>query len=250
MKRKRQGDSLEPDRTKVIQVEASALKVSIPGVFIANSKSQEGKSHLIKYLAYENQDKIDYAIAISRTAFDDNNLPFIPKRFKFTTWPGKRTKEAPEGKTKKAVLNLIEQQMKIPAERRPTGAIFIEDEFNSLRDNLIIEIAQRPYHYKIWLVICTNWVNKVAPDIREGAWQVALFKMTSKKSIAAAYDSYGEDCWDLSTFHTKLSSSTGDYRFLYKDLKGDMKWYCFRAPSDVPPFMIDPNVVDEDSEGE
>src|SRR5271156_136835 len=151
------------------------MPISIPGVAIACSKSQEGKSHWIRYIFHENRDKIDYAIAISNTCMDEENLPFIPDRFKFTTWPGEKTKAAPRGKTKHAIMNMLAEQQKIPKDCRPVVALVIEDEFESLRDPLIQAIATRPFHYNVFLVIATNWVNKLVPTIREAAWQVVLF---------------------------------------------------------------------------
>ena len=221
-----------------------SMKLSLPGVLVANSKSQEGKSHYIKYVMYEHRDRIDYVMAISKTAFDEGNLVFVPPRFKYTSWPGERTKEYPKGKTKHAVMNLIEQQLKIPKASRPLAALVIEDEFNSLKDPLIVEIASRPTHYNIWLVIAANWINRVATDIREGAWQVVLFRIASKKGIEAAYEAYGEDCWDMKKFAERLNNSTGDYRFLYRNLKGKNKdecdWRCFKAPAEIPNFVIHP----------
>ena len=229
-----------------------SMPLSIPGVFVANSKSQEGKSHCIKHIVYENRDKIDYVMAISKTAFDEGNLIFVPSRFKFTSWPGERSKQYPKGKTKHAVMNLVEQQLKIPKAMRPLAALVIEAEFNSLRDPLIVEIASRPTHYNIWLIVAANWINRVAADIREGAWQVILFRITSKKGMEAAYEAYGEDCWDMKSFTELLNNSTGDYRFLFRNLKGKNKaecdWRCFKAPAKIPDFVVEPSHVREDND--
>ena len=229
-----------------------SMHLSMPGVLIANSKSQEGKSHYIKYVVHENRDKIDYVMTISKTAFDEGNLVFVPKRFKYTSWPGERSKEYPNCRTKHAVMNLIEQQLKIPKAIRPLALLVIEDEFNSLKDPLIVEIASRPTHYNIWLVIAANWINKVGTDIREGAWQVVLFRITSKKGMEAAYEAYGQDCWDVKTFAELLHRGTGNYRFLYRNLKGETKrecdWRCYKAPAVIPDFVIEPSHAREDND--
>lgn len=229
-----------------------SLPISIPGVLIINSKSQEGKSHFIKYAMHELQDKIDYVIGISRTAMDEGNLVFIPKKFKFTSWPGNKTKQFPKGETKHALMNLIDEQLKIPKSIRPVAAVVIEDEYNSLRDPLLMEIASRPYHYNIWLVIAVNWVTKVCPDIREGAWQVVLFKITSKKGLEAAYEAYGEEFWDFKAFAKKLHENTGDYRFMFRNLKGkdnnEASWRCYKAPSVIPNFVIQPRHLRKEME--
>ena len=229
-----------------------AMHISIPGVFVANSKSQEGKSHLIKYIVYEYRDKVDYVMAISKTAFDEGNLTFVPRNMKFTSWPGERTKQYPNGRTRQAVMNLIEEQLKIPKSSRPLALLVIEDEFNSLKDPLLVEIASRPTHYNIWLVIAVNWINRVATDIREGAWQVVLFRITSKKGMEASYEAYGEDCWDMKTFAEKLRYSTGNYRFLYRNLKGENQqasdWRCFKAPAHIPDFVIVPSHKREEND--
>lgn len=254
MKRQREDDSFSPNVTEIRDVGFEALHIECPGVCGAIAKSRQGKSQFIKYVASElyRSGKVDYVIGISRTAFDEGNLTFIPKRFKFTSWPGEITRECPRGKTKHAVLNMINEQFKIPRAERPLAMLVIEDEYKSLRDPVILEIVTRPTHYNIFVLVAANWLNKMAPDFREGLWKVALFKMTSKKSIAAAYDAFGEDCYDLSTFQRKLHGSTGQYKFLFKDLKGtsdnDCEWRCFRAPEDIPDFLIEPKILDEEEE--
>jgi hypothetical protein len=126
------------------------MHLSIPGTFVLTSKAQEGKSHLINYACYEHRDEIDFAFVISTTAFDEGNLPFVPDRFKFSSWPGEKTKEHPRGVTKEALDNLIDEQMKIPKHRRPLVAIIIEDEFECLKDPKLAAIASRPTHYNVW----------------------------------------------------------------------------------------------------
>lgn len=246
MKRKREYDPSDAADDKEANIETrtmTALPLRCPAVIEAVSKSQEGKSYFIKYVCYCLRDEIDYAVAISSTAFDEKNLPFIPDRFKFTSWPGEKTKECPIGKTKQAITNLIREQMKIPRSRRPLVCIIIEDEFKSLQDPLIASLGERPFHYNVLLIIAANWVNKIATTLREGAWQVALFKMTSRKSIEAAYDAYGEDVRDLKEFEKLLRSCTGEYRFLFKDLKGiDMGWKCCICPPEIPEFMLEPKI--------
>ena len=252
MKRQREDDSFSPNVTEIRDVGFEALRIERPGVCGAIAKSRQGKSKFIEYVASELQDEIDYVIGISRTAFDEGNLTFIPKRFKFTSWPGEITRECPRGKTKQAILNMIDEQLKIPKSERPLGMLVIEDEYKSLRDPVILEIVTRPTHYNIFVLVAVNWLNKMAPDFREGLWKVALFKMTSKKSIAAAYDAFGEDCYDIGTFQRKLQGSTGQYKFLFKDLKGTTdnhcEWGCFRAPKDIPKFMIEPKIHAEEKE--
>lgn len=252
MKRKRCCDRCE-EPTCALKQEATieVMPVSIPGVFIANSKSQEGKSHLLKYIAHAHRDEFDYAMGISGTGGDEQNLPFIPKDMTYFSWPGEKTKKEPQGETKAAIERMIAEQLKIPKEERPIVLLAIEDEFESLKDPLILALATRPTHYNVWLFIACNWINKVPPGIREGAWQVAIFKTETKAGLQAAYESYGLDCWDLAAFRKLVNEGTGEFRFLYKNLKGkggDKGWHSMRAPFHIPDFTISPPTAYEEEE--
>jgi hypothetical protein len=255
MKRKRCcGACAEPLCGQTEEVSISAMPVSMPGVFVTTSKSQEGKSHLLKYIAYEHRHHIDYMVGISGTGADEDNLPFLPKKMVYYNWPGKITPRKPQGETKYAIEELVKAQLKIPKSHRPLLAIAIEDEIKALKDPLIEAIATRPFHYNVWLFVAANYVNSIPPVIREGAWQVALFKLYAKISLEEAYKSYGLDCWDLADFRKMISEKTGEYRFAYRNLKGKSKvgkdWISMRAPAVIPQFTIAPPNEKEEEEEE
>lgn len=99
-----------------------------------------------------------------------------------------------------------------------------------------------------------NWVNRACTDIREGAWQVALFTITSKDGIVAAYKAYGQDFYGLADFENEIRQNTGAHRFMFKDFKGktrsDEGWKTLRAPEHIPPFTLEPSHVrDVDKDG-
>jgi hypothetical protein len=76
--------------------------------------------------------------------------------------------------------------------------------------------------------------------MREGAFQVAIFYMDTKRSLEAAYESYGQDFEDYQSFKHFLQSKTGQYRFLYKDKceEGEDGWKIYRCPSHIPHFLL------------
>jgi len=170
-------------------------------------------------------------------------------------WPGKITDNAPEGESKAAIEHLMESQLKYPPNERPLVGLAVEDNYKALRDPLFVALTTRPTHYNVWIFIGVNWVNRVAPDTREGAWQVAIFETESEKAFKELFSSYGYDCPNYKAFVELIRKNTGDYKFIYKNLKGKMgknerKWKILRAPEHIPPFIISPFEEEEEEEYE
>lgn len=254
MKRKRCCDRCtEPDCGLGVEDTNEAMPVSVPGIFVATASSQEGKSHLLSYLAYINREKFDYFISVSDTGESANNLTFIPLEMRHIGWPGKVTEKAPQGESKAAIEHLIESQMKYPPRKRPLVGIAVEDNYKALRDPIFVALTTRPTHFNVWIFIAANWVNRVAPDTREGAWQVAIFEPSSEKAYKELYSSYGFDCWNYKEFMEMVKENTGNYKFMYKNLKGTKskegrQWKCLRAPAVIPDFTITPFKEEEEEE--
>lgn len=240
MKRKRCCEHCQAPNcfSAVPTAKANDFKISIPGVVVTTSKSQEGKSHLLNYIIARYGDEIGYGMAISATGAEPHNLPFLDKEYVHTTWPGINNS------TKKALVAMVEEQLKIPYDIRPVAGLFIEDEYRCLLDPLISEIVSRPTHYKIFVFIAVNWINKPLPLIREGAWQVALFKIHSKDGLKAAHEAYGQDCESFEDFQKMMKNGTGDFKFMFKNTKASGeagKWQSLRCPGDIPIHKIGPS---------
>jgi hypothetical protein len=95
-------------------------------------------------------------------------------------------------------------------------------------------------HYNLWIILSTQAINKIPNAMREGAFQVAIFYTDTKRSLEAAYESYGQDFENFQSFKHFLQSHTGQYRFLFKDKckDGDHGWKVYRCPAQIPRFQL------------
>lgn len=211
------------------------MPISIPGVFIINSKSGGGKSHLISYLFYELvyiRKRVAYGIAFSKTIYNASNLFYIPEKYKYPSYQ------------ETALKNLLELQKSIPESHRPTAFVLFDDcisdpkQWNS---PVLLDAITQCRHWRLWVILSTQYINKIPPSMREGAFQVALFYMDTKRSLEAAYESYGQDFEDFQSFKRFLQSKTGDHRFLFKDkcTNGEDTWKVFRCPPHIPRFVLE-----------
>lgn len=199
-----------------------------------NSKSGGGKSHLISYLFYELvylRKQAAYGIAFSKTIYNASNLFYIPEKYKYPSYD------------EKALKNLIDLQKRIPEEKRPTAFVLFDDCISDKKQwnsPVLLDAVTQCRHWKLWVVISTQYINKVPPSMREGAYQVAIFYTDTKRSLEAAYESYGQDFENFQSFKQFLQSHTGQHRFLFKNKceDGGNGWKVYRCPPHIPRFHL------------
>jgi hypothetical protein len=210
------------------------LPISIPGVFILNSKAGGGKSHLISYLFYELgyvRNQLAYGVAFSKTIHDPHNLYYIPMKYKYPHYD------------EQVLRNLMDIQSNIPKEKRPNAFVLFDDCISDRKQwnsPVLLDAITQCRHYHLWIVISTQAINKVPNPIREGAFQVAIFYTDTKRSLEAAYESYGQDFENFASFKNFLQQHTGDYRFLFKNKckNSDNAWKVYRCPPHIPHFVL------------
>lgn len=219
---------------------ANILKtISIPGVFLINSKSQGGKSHLLHWVFYENKDKFAWGVVFSNTAFNEENLPYVDRRFKHLRY------------NQQVLRNLLEEQIKIPKKSRPLVFIIFDDCLSDFHqeDKVLLEAITQTFHYNIFICITTQSINKVLNFGRENAFQVALFKLFSKGQVEAAYDSYGQDFDTVKEFKENVNKKLGKHVFAFLDRhNADMSgiWLFLKCPPPpLPAFKLRSGLPEE-----
>lgn len=217
------------------------LGVTLPGMLVLNSKPRGGKSHLARYLVYSNRKHIAHGIAFSKSAFRPGNLEYIPN---FEGDP--RYMNFKHMVFSDAVLReFLNGQARYPEGERPLGLIMFDDDIsdpNMWNSPSVIDAATMYRHYNIWLIISTQYINKLSTTVRECASQVALFKMDSKRSIDAAYEAYGQEFEDAEQFKRWLFQVTAQpelHNFAWKDKINDAPWEVCRAPANIPKFRLE-----------
>src|SRR5690606_30200211 len=91
------------------------MNFTLPGLIIITATQGSGKSHLVKYIIYQNKNKLKYGVAFSHTAFNEGNLMYLPKKYIFAEY-------------KPDILhNLMNIQEKISKNKRPLAFVILDD---------------------------------------------------------------------------------------------------------------------------
>jgi len=197
-----------PHTTEELECQQLGFHISVPGITVINGKPGSGKSHLLRYIFYLNRHKFRLGLAVSGTLFDENNLDFVPNENKRTQYNKDDAKE------------LIRLQEQVPKHlRRP--AYFILDDYvsdqNLWNDPTFKDICTRCRHLHIYICICTQYINLVPPVFRECAFQSCIFYLDTKRSIDAAYSSYGNGFYTEKEFRQWMDSHLSRNEFLFVD---------------------------------
>jgi len=214
-------------------------QINMPGVCLINSKSQGGKSHAGHCIFYANRHKFAWGIGFGNTIFNENNMSFIPRKFKHIRY-------------KPDVLrNLLIEQIKVEKEKRPLVFIYFDDCISDFQqdDKVLMEAVTQTFHYNIFIMITTQSINKIPNYVRENAFQVILFRLFSKNQIEAAYDSYGQDFESVKEFKKKINNNLGEHVFAFSNRHQSSGWkFCKCPPPPLPSFKFEFGPPDEREE--
>jgi hypothetical protein len=206
------------------------LKLSLPGVFLINSKTRGGKSHLLHCSLYHYRKLFQWGIAFSQSCFNESNLSYIDGRFKHRRY-------------KPAILReVLELQAKVPEKERKLIYIIFSDCISDLNENdsVLEECITQTFHYKVCVFIESQAINALPTWVRENAFQIALFKLWTESAIDAAYKSYGQNFENVKEFKRMVNNRLGDHKFAFSDRhEGDGSFVICRCPPPpLPKFLL------------
>lgn len=223
-----ESETLKETDTKPVSDDGDVLtQINMPGVCLINSKSQGGKSHAGHCIFYANKNKFAWGIGFGNTIFNENNMSFIPRRFKHMRY---------DPNVLRQVLML---QIDVPKEERPLVFIYFDDCISDFQqeDKVLMEAVTQTFHYNIFIMITTQSINKIPNYVRENAFQVILFKLFSKGQINAAFDSYGQDFDSVNDFKNEVNNKLGDHVFAFINRHKGGTWrFCKCPPPPLPAF--------------
>lgn len=223
-----ESETLKETDTKPVSDDGDVLtQINMPGVCLINSKSQGGKSHAGHCIFYANKNKFAWGIGFGNTIFNENNMSFIPRRFKHMRY---------DPNVLRQVLML---QIDVPKEERPLVFIYFDDCISDFQqeDKVLMEAVTQTFHYNIFIMITTQSINKIPNYVRENAFQVILFKLFSKGQINAAFDSYGQDFDSVNDFKNDVNNKLGDHVFAFINRHKGGTWrFCKCPPPPLPAF--------------
>lgn len=206
------------------------LKLSVPGVFLINSKTRGGKSHLLHCSLYHLRKLFEWGVAFSQSCFNESNLSYMDERFKHRRYNPAVLRE---------VLN---KQAAVPEKERKSIYIIFSDCISDMNENdsVLEECITQTFHYKVCVFIETQAINKVPTWVRENAFQIALFKLWTENAIEAAYRSYGQNFENVKEFKQLVNNRLGDHKFAFSDRhEGDGSFVICRCPPPpLPKFML------------
>ena len=212
---------------------STGFRVSVPGVVLITAAPRMGKSHAINYMLHENKDKIDCAVLFSETSFDPSNLPCITYYFRHDRFLPEKLEA------------LLALQASIPKERRPIRAVVLDDCVSSRKQwnhPVLFRAVSQTYHNHLFIIVSTQYPQKIPPDYRSCFFQTLVFKLDGKRALAGAYDAYGTAFDSLDAF-TEFNQALPPHCFGFLDkFNRDAGWRVFRCPAHIPPFSLCPPV--------
>ena len=205
------------------------MNISVPGCCLIIGQQGSGKSYLLKYFIYKNRSILKYGIVFSHTAFNEGNLDYLPKKYIYSDYQPDKA------------YNLMKIQESLPKEKRHLAFIILDDcvydKWTTCKyfKRMITQLR----HYNILVIICAQYANKIPPDIRENCFQACLFNLSTKNSIEAAYESYGQKFESYTDFKNFLLENTKDRNFIfYNKLDNEKPYKISKAPPKIPRFRL------------
>ena len=283
-KSRTEGETFGKHATLPLLVSDNYAKVNLPDLqefnpddivldatIVAIGKRRTGKSWIFRNLMYLMKDKIDAGIVISQT--DELNKfwqQYVPKKFIFKTY---------EPEVLQAVFNRQKgimndpQLTKAEKEKKAPFFVLLDDVISDHRiryDKEIMELFVAGRHYKLFVLITTQYAKAITPTLRgntdyvfmlkcqqlmqrEALWQDFADFMT-KDGFAQLLDTYTEDneCLVINTCpENGLSTNPLESCFWWKAVDpGKFKmgskayWQSAMNDASIPPQTHPQNVMD------
>jgi hypothetical protein len=207
--------------------------INVPSVTILSASPKCGKSHLIKYLIKDlcSKGKFDYGVVICPTAQNNKEYEFIPPGYLYTEY------------SEEIITSLMNKQSRAIAQGMPKSAFLILDDCLgsvNFRKSVITKLVTTYRHYNITILMSTQYINKIPPEIRECATYAIVFCQFSAKSYNALYDAFFQSFETKKECKEYIEANTEDYRFiLVRCQEAPRKRYSvYRAPEIIREFRL------------
>jgi hypothetical protein len=207
--------------------------ISVPSITILSASPKCGKSHLIKYLIKDLciRGAFDYGVVICPTALNNNEYDFIPRGYLHTQY------------SEEIITALMDYQSRAIAQGTPKRAFLILDDCLgsvNFRKTVITKLVTTYRHHNITILMSTQYINKIPPEIRECATYAIVFRQFSAKSYSALYDAFFQSFEDRNQCKEYIDANTEDYRFILVRCQEvpEKRYSINRAPAYIKPFKL------------
>lgn len=184
-----------------------SIDLPTPSLTILVGKPGSGKSHLLNYLLtlghpHYNKSPILYAIVFTTTKFNKQWSSIFPDDYVHPRYD-------PD-----ILQGLIEIQQENSHNR---AAVIFDDclDQRAFASQLFLDLCTTFRHLNIDLFISTQYIYKCPPVVRECASRVAMFRVTSERSLKACYESFGAFFKTYDEFRKYVIANTGDFKFIW-----------------------------------
>lgn len=217
-------------------------EVKLDATVIAIGKRRTGKSWMFRDLMYHMKDKIPAGIVISQT--DELNKfwrQYIPPRFIYKKYNPDLIQAV--FRRQKAILNDFNLSDK-EKEKKAPFFILLDDVISDERlkyDEGLRELFVAGRHYKLFVLITTQYAKGIMPILRGNADYIFIMKTLQGRQREALWEDYG-DFMTRDAWNTVMDTYTEDNEVLVvdtsentSDLMTMIKWY---KAVDPGPFKV------------
>lgn len=207
------------------------FNVSVPGLTLIVGNQGQGKSHLIRYLMYQNRKKFSYGLIFCNTDFSPDSFDFAPKKRIYSQF------------NEDKLVALMEIQKK--NRDKHASYLILDDcvygkQWNSQPFQQLITQLR---HYNVWCCISAQYPYAIPTTLRANTFNCFMFSMGTSRAIEALYESYGQHFDHVSDFKQYLLKNTGNYQFISYDARNQSpeiadKYQVMKINSKIPKFSI------------
>jgi hypothetical protein len=193
-----------------------------------------GKSHLIRYLMFQNRKDFDFGIVFCNTHFEDGSFDYVPKGF------------VHEEYDEEVLINLMETQKDLLSKGISKRVFIIFDDCldpEQFKSPILKKLPIMGRHYNISCIMSTQYPQLIPSSFRENATNVFMFQSSHKNTLEALYENYAMEFDSFNDFKQYVLTKTGNYKFIYHNKtknEGSIEknFRVFKCPQDIPKFQI------------
>ena len=110
----------------------------------------------------------------------------------------------------KALMNL---QASIPEKKMPCAFVIFDDCLNSPKQwnsKPLISLCTQLRHYKVFVIMSTQWCNLIHPTIRSNCFGSFIFFIDGKNQLKSLFENYGQCFNSFNDFKKYMFANTGN----------------------------------------
>ena len=146
-----------------------------------------------------------------------------------------------------ALVNLKNIQKKaIESGKSPSAFVIFDDCLfgNQWRSKEFQSLMTQLRHYRVTVIISTQYPQKIPPLFREQTFQAIMFRPKVLRAINAQFESFGSDFNNVNEFKKFIiEHTTAKYQFVFFDATSDgdtieSRFAVMKAPANIPKFTV------------